>query len=216
MRARLLLLAWIVLALPAAAGAQQATLRGHVTLAVEGASLADTGPMIVYLATPSGQIDFDVPEENPSIAQKDASFAPGFLVVTAGQVVAFPNDDEIFHNVFSYSRPNDFDLGVYPRGESRSVTMTFPGFVRIYCSIHESMSASVFVAPSPWWALADADGRYEIRGVPPGRYTVRTWSQRLPSAKRAVVLETGEQGRLDLAVGHETPRTGAAPLGDRP
>ena len=70
-----------------------------------------------------------------------------------------PNDDVIFHNVFSYSTPNDFDLGLYPRGESRAKTFQYPGVVRIYCSIHESMNATIFVAPSIWHAVVGADGR---------------------------------------------------------
>lgn len=121
--------------------------------------------------------------------------------MTAGQTVEMPNEDGIFHNVFSYSRPNDFDLGLYPSGESRQATLRHPGLVRLYCSIHESMNGAVYVAPSPWYALAGAGGRFEIRGAPPGRYRLRTWAERLPPTSQVVTLEEGAGLEVSIEVG---------------
>ena len=109
-----------------------------------------------------------------------------------------PNDDAIFHNVFSFSKPNDFDLGMYPSGQSRQVTFKHAGVVKIYCSIHESMSGTIFVSPSPWFAVAKANGDFEIAGIPPGRHTLRVWNEKLPEATRSVTLDAGEHERVDI------------------
>jgi plastocyanin len=175
----------------AAAAASAGELRGHVSLGVPGVSLDDAGPLVVYLEGSVSQLKFELPKRPLEIHQKDASFAPPFLVIAAGETVVMPNDDVIFHNVFSYSTPNDFDLGLYPRGESRAKTFQYPGVVRIYCSIHESMNATIFVAPSIWHAVVGAKGEYAIRDVPPGRYRLRTWNRRLPPASQLVEIGGG-------------------------
>jgi hypothetical protein len=135
--------------------------------------------------------------------QADARFDPPFLVVTAGQRVSLPNLDPIYHNVFSYSKPNAFDLGLYPKGETRSVALRHAGVVRTYCSIHESMSGTILVTPSPWHAVAAPSGRFEIRGVPAGSYRLRVWNARLPLVTRSVRVEGGAAVELDVSIGGE-------------
>jgi plastocyanin len=183
----------------AAATASAGDLRGHVSLGVAGVSLDDAGPLVVYLEGSDAQLKFPLPKRPLEIHQKDASFAPPFLVIAAGETVVMPNDDVIFHNVFSYSTPNDFDLGLYPRGESRAKTFQYPGVVRIYCSIHESMNATIFVAPSIWHAVVGAKGEYAIRDVPPGKYRLRTWNRRLPPASQLVEIG-GAAATADIVV----------------
>ncbi len=179
-------------------GCAAGEVRGRVGLGVQGVSLTDTGPIVVYLESPVGEpLHFDLPNRRLEIHQKDAAFAPSFLVIAAGETVVMPNDDVIFHNVFSYSTPNDFDLGLYPRGESRAKTFQYPGVVRIYCSIHESMSATIFVAPSIWHAVAGAHGEFTIPDVPAGKYRLRTWNRRLPPATR--LIEVGPGGGVVTA-----------------
>jgi plastocyanin len=183
------------------AGAESGTVGGTVRLELEGPRLADVGPTVVFLEPVAAAVSFRPPRSVPQVHQKNARFDPSFLTVTVGQSVAMPNDDAIFHNVFSYSRPNDFDLGLYPAGESRQVTFQHAGLVRVYCSIHETMSALIWVAPSPWFATADAAGDFEIRGVPPGRYRARTWNEKLPEVAADVTVRAGGRARLDLAIG---------------
>ena len=170
----------------ATAGARAEDLRGRVVLDLPGTRLADLGPVVVYLAPEPG-VAVPPATRPASLHQKDAAFAPRFLAVQAGQSVAMLNDDQIFHNVFSYSKPNDFDLGLYAAGESRDVTFKHPGAVKLYCSIHESMNGTIFVAPTPWFAVADADGRFALRGVPPGKHRLRTWNEKLPDTEQTVV-----------------------------
>lgn len=174
---------------------------GRVVLDVEDARLSDDLPMVVYLEAAAGSLRYRVQDlPTPAIHQKYARFDPAFLVIAAGQTVEMPNDDRIFHNVFSFSRPNQFDLGIYPRGESRRVTFRYAGVVRMYCSIHSSMSATIVVAPSPYYALAKPDGAFEIRGVPPGRYRIRTWCERLPQAGDVVEILADRDTEIRLAI----------------
>lgn len=190
----------VVSLLCGAAGAGE--LAGRVTLAVEGTRLADLGPTVIYL---SGNASAGTRASGPPpvIRQHNAHFEPDFLIVQAGRAVEMPNDDTIFHNVFSFSRPNDFDLGTYPAGQSRSVVFRHPGLVRVYCSIHESMSAIVVVTPSPWYARVGADGEYRIAGVPPGRYQVTIWNERLPGVHRTLSVREDGTTRADFSLGDE-------------
>jgi plastocyanin len=135
------------------------------------------------------------------VHQNGARFEPPFLAVARGQLVEMPNDDVIFHNVFSYSEPNDFDLGMYPSGQSRSLRFEHSGLVRIYCSIHEAMDGLIFVAPSGLFARPDAQGRYAITGVAPGRYRLHVWSERLPERVQGIEVGASSSGPVDLQLG---------------
>jgi plastocyanin len=159
------LLASLLLALTPLGVAAAGEVRGRVALGVAGADLAAAGPIVVYLEGVDGPLHFEPPKRKLEIHQKDAEFSPSFLVISAGETVEMPNDDVIFHNVFSYSTPNDFDLGLYPRGQSRNKTFQYPGVVRFYCSIHESMNGTIFVAPSFAHAAAP-DGVSRLRRSP--------------------------------------------------
>jgi plastocyanin len=195
-----LALAALLLALLPLGVAAAGEVRGRVTLAVAGADLAAAGPIVVYLEGVDGALSLTPPQRKLEVHQKDAEFSPSFLVISAGETVEMPNNDVIFHNVFSYSTPNDFDLGLYPRGESRAKTFQYPGVVRFYCSIHESMNGTIFVAPSIWHALAGSDGSFELRDVPPGRYRLRTWNRRLPPATQIVEVGAGSPVTAELTV----------------
>jgi len=202
MRSRVLILLAVATFARAASGpATLGGVRGHVVLPVEGARLVDAGPLVVYLDGIDGALDYEVPADVPRISQKNATFSPPFLVVARGQTVEMPNDDLIFHNVFSYSHPNEIDLGLYAKGKSKSVTFEHAGAVRLYCSIHESMNGLIFVAPSPYHAIAEPSGAFAIRGAPPGRYRLRTWNQRLPEATRDIEVQGGRDTEVDLPIG---------------
>jgi plastocyanin len=175
--------------------------RGRVRLGVEGASLADVGPIVVYLEPLAGDREPGSSNGTARIRQRNARFSPGFLAVGVGQKVEMPNDDAIYHNVFSYSKPNEFDLGLYRAGESRSVAFRHPGAVKFYCSIHENMNGTIFVAPSRWFATVSSAGAFELRDVPEGRYRLRTWSERLPATGREIQVRAGQTLELEIRVG---------------
>ncbi len=185
-----------------AAGDAPGSVRGRVRLGVAGVPLASVAPVVVTLE-PADRSASHAAAPGPvaTMRQRDAHFAPSFLVVPAGASVRMANDDTIYHNVFSYSRPNDFDLGLYPAGESRTLRLEHPGVVKVYCSIHESMNATILVAPSPWFDTVGAGGAYAIDGVPPGRYRAVVWSERLPAESREIEVGAGRASRVDWVVG---------------
>jgi len=112
------------------------------------------------------------------VTMKGKQFIPRVVAVGVGSTVEFPNEDPIFHNVFSVSGENRFDLQLYKRPKRGAQTFTRPGIVRVYCNIHPQMSAIVVVSDSPYYARAAKDGSFTIEDVPPGSYTLRAWHER--------------------------------------
>jgi plastocyanin len=115
------------------------------------------------------------PAETPKLAQKDQSFVPRVLAIAVGTKVDFPNMDPIYHNVFSLSPAQRFDLGKYPRGSSRPVVFRKPGLVNVFCDIHSDMAAFVMVLPHHGFTRPNAGGEFTLPELPAGRYTVRAW-----------------------------------------
>ncbi len=133
--------------------------------------------------------------------QKNETFLPYVLAVTVGSTVDFPNDDRTYHNVFSLSKPKRFDLGRYPRGQSRSVRFDKPGIVRVFCEIHSQMSAWILVFAHPYFATTDAAGRYHVDDVPAGSYTLAVWNDGEVRARREVrVPADGDAVLADVTV----------------
>jgi plastocyanin len=115
--------------------------------------------------------------EHKTIQQSGKKFVPGWAVVQRGTAIEFPNRDNIYHNVFSLSAGNSFDLGLYNSGgDTKSHTFTEAGPVDVYCNIHPQMAASVLVVPNRYFAKVKGDGTFEIPGVPAGRRKVVAWA----------------------------------------
>src|SRR5690606_6124903 len=106
----------------------------------------------------------------------------------------------IYHNVFSLSRPARFDLGRYAVGRSKSVRFDRAGIVRVFCDIHSHMSAYILVFSHPFFAVADAEGRYRIDNVPPGTYSVVAWHQGATTVPQSVTVPDGGTTEVDFAV----------------
>jgi plastocyanin len=128
---------------------------------------------VVWLEVPSPQKAR--PSDRIVLDQRNLTFAPHVLAVRVGTVVDFPNNDRVFHNVFSFRDGKRFDLGMYPVGTVRQVRFDQPGLSRIFCNIHPQMGAYVVVVDTPYFATADRDGAFSIADVPPGTYTYRAW-----------------------------------------
>ncbi len=126
------------------------------------------------------------------IRQVDEQFVPHVVAITAGSTVEFPNDDMLFHNVFSLSRAAVFDLGRYPRGRSKSRVFDEPGIVKVYCHLHSHMSALIRVFDHPHFAIPDADGRFAIAGLSGGTHRVVAWHERVGNVTTTVSVAPGE------------------------
>jgi plastocyanin len=120
--------------------------------------------------------------------QENKGFVPPVLVVPRGTTVQFPNLDAYFHNVFSVTPDNSFDLGSYRQGETKSVTMSRPGVVSVYCNMHPQMVGHILVVPNGNYVRAGKDGFFRISNVPVGHHRIVAWAPeaRLASAEAEV------------------------------
>jgi plastocyanin len=156
---------------------------------------ADASNVVVWL-TPLDASTVSAPPQaarTPQLVQQNKSFEPHVLVIEVGSMVAFPNKDPFFHNVFSLYDGKRFDLGLYEAGTSRSVRFARPGVSFLFCNIHPEMSAVVVAVETPYFALSDRAGNVSIPNVPDGRYQMHVWYERssledLKAAERVVVI----------------------------
>lgn len=156
------------------------------------ADAPDRRRSIVYLETaPQGAFE-EVEAKRVVLDQRHQTFVPYALAVQAGTIVDFRNSDDTYHNVFSLSKPKRFDLGRYPRGESRSVRFDRPGVVRVFCEIHSHMSAFILVFAHRYFATTDAEGRYRIDGIPTGSYTAVVWNDGAERGRRTITIGESE------------------------
>ena len=155
----------------------------------------DIGQAVVWLETGS-------PAPGPSvkaeIGTSDKAFAPHVLVIPVGSSIDFPNHDPFNHNVFSLSEENPFDLGLYGRGEARSVRFGKAGIVRVYCNVHAQMSAIVVVRDNPYFAQPSSDGSFTLPAVPAGSYRLHLWHERAEEVSRDVTVPAAGLGDLAL------------------
>ncbi len=158
------------------------------------------GDAVLSIRSLSASIDslLPAPRERARLLQKDQSFQPRVLVVRQGDLVDFPNMDPIFHNVFSVSPAKRFDLGKYPRPQSRSVRFDKTGVVHVFCDIHADMAAYIVVLKNRAFARPDANGRYRLPDLPAGRYLVTWWHPDLAGGEREVTLTSSGDSELDV------------------
>jgi plastocyanin len=134
------------------------------------------------------------------IRQRDENFVPRVVAVPVGSLVQFPNDDPIYHNVFSLSRARTFNLGRFPRGESKGVRVNRPGVVKVFCELHSHMTATIMVFNHPWFAMVGEDGRFELSNVPSGAREITAWHERLGDNSVPVRLEAGRATEADFVL----------------
>jgi plastocyanin len=159
--------------------------------------------VVVYLESAPRQAFGELAPGRARMDQRAEQFMPRVLAVTAGTTVDFPNNDKTFHNVFSLSRVRSFDLGRFAPGRTGSVRFDRSGIVPVFCDIHSHMSAYVLVFSHPFFAVSDADGRYELSTVPPGTYTLMVWSELGSAPARRVTLPDGGMVEADFQVSRE-------------
>jgi len=175
------LLIVFALILPASFVAQQFTIAGRMEFAGKpGLPAPDPSGVILWL-TPldNSRQELALPPQRRQLVQKNKTFSPHVLVVTVGSTVDFPNNDPFFHNVFSLFDGRRFDLGLYEAGTSRSIVFNRPGISYIFCNIHPEMSAVILALNTPYYGTSDRKGAISIPNVPPGRYEMQIWHERL-------------------------------------
>ena len=200
---------------PSAAGAAEGSIQGRVEIRQALPSterrptvsdlgtprerdLVDRLRSVVYLeAAPRGAFERTDPGR-AVMNQRNETFVPHLVAITTGTIVDFPNGDPFYHNVFSLSKANRFDLGRYPSGKLKSVQFTQPGIVRVFCEIHSHMNAFILVFSHPFFAVTDDSGRYRIDGVPAGAYNVIAWNEGRASEPKNVSVPGSGATELDF------------------
>jgi plastocyanin len=167
------------------ARAADGTVTGQVLINSEPADGA-----VVYVTAADGRTFTPMPVEK-TIRQENIRFNPDFLIIPAGSTIRFENHDDEVHNIYSKAPENRFDTGAHLPHTVKTVTLKNPGAVPIRCRTHPTMRGMIFVTPSAFFSPTDAQGRFEIRDLPPGRYRVTAWNPRLSPEEQA-------EGAIDL------------------
>jgi plastocyanin len=162
---------------------------------------------VVYIEGPVGTNAVAAPSQpvvvsTSRVMQQGAMFSPHVLPVVVGTTVQWPNNDEIYHNVFSMSDTTNFDLGLYKGNPpDKKITFNKVGRGDVFCSIHANMHCVVLVLENPYFASVDAHNHYSISNVPPGTYQLKAWHERMPPRVRKITVpETGE-AKADFVLG---------------
>jgi len=134
------------------------------------------------------------------VAQKDLTFIPALLPIQVGTKVEFPNLDDTYHNIFSYSPTKRFDLGRYRPDERPIPTEVFDktGLVTLRCDIHEHMRGLILVLNTPYFVMTDTGGRFRLGGLPAGHYTLKAWIDSRTTREKPVELKSGQTLHVDF------------------
>jgi len=187
-------------------GAAHKKLRAKIKYVGPGAEQhtpPDPSPAVVWLEkAPAVKMD----PKTVEIRQEGLELRPRVVAIPVGSTVKFPNQDDLFHNIFSYSKAKRFDLGRYPKGESKSETFESKGQVDLRCEVHEFIRGFIHVFDHPYYAIAAEDGSYRIPKVPPGKYTLVAWKEFFDPVRKEITVP-GDAKEFDVSL---------ASLQDRP
>jgi len=161
---------------------------------VSGGGSVGPGGAVITLRRVDGWTGRPAPLSRP-LLQKDKRFLPHVMAVPVGSSINFKNEDEIFHNVFSLSPVAKFDTGLYKAGTApEPVKFDKPGVVELLCNIHATMLGFLVVVDTPYYAVSESSGSFQIKNVPPGEYEASVWHESASAQqKKKIVVEDGTQ-----------------------
>lgn len=190
------IVAGIVLSLATAGRANE--IKGKVS--VQGLKSAEN--IAVYVDVIPDK-KFDAPKEPVVVDQRKMAFIPHLVAVQQGTTVEFLNSDPVGHNVYwpsiSGNKKLAHNLGTWPKGEKKPFQFNDVGVASLLCNVHPEMSGYVVVTPTPYFAVTDKDGNFEIKNIPAGKYTLKTWSEDGKPMTQAVDV-SGASATVELTV----------------
>jgi plastocyanin len=176
----------MLVTVPAHAGSVSGKIRLS-TVSTPAANQAAGGNenVVIWL---EGTRDSKPPETPVRISQRNLQFSPEFAIAVKGQKIEMPNDDDVVHNVYSFTGSSQFNLGLYAKGEMRTVVLDQTGIVDVFCSVHHQMHARVFVVPTKYFANSMPGHSFTLSDVPPGKYVLKAWHQRSHMMEKNIVV----------------------------
>ena len=175
---------------------------GDIKGKVTAQGMKSSENIVVYVDAVAGK-KFDAPADHVVVDQKKMTFVPHVSVVQQGATVEFLNSDPVGHNVYwpsiSGNKKLAHNMGTWPQGQKKSFQFMDLGAASLLCNVHPEMSGYVVVVPTPYFAVTDKDGNYTIKNVPPGHYTILTWSEEGKPTTQAVDV-TAATTTLDITV----------------
>jgi len=154
---------------------------------------------VVYLEGQFTNVTNTVTTNRWQMPQQGFQFAQSVLPVQKGSYVEFPNKDEDYHNVFSYSKTKRFDLGRYRKDEKpAAVQFDTPGLVKLYCEIHEHMRANILVLDTPYFVTTTPEGTFKLENLPTGSYVLKSWVDEKDIRSQPVELKAGETLKVEF------------------
>jgi plastocyanin len=173
----------------------QPAVAGGIVGKVKARGVKNGGDAIIYVAKITGK-SFPAPKEHAKMDQKNLKFVPHVLPILSGTTVDFVNSDDVLHNVFSPDKCCvKFNLGSWPKGQSKSFTFSEPGCAAtLLCNVHPEMEGYVYVVETPYYAVSAADGSYDIKDVPAGKYTLKIWHEKLKGQE--VTVQVPDKGNV--------------------
>lgn len=169
----------------------------HGKVACKG--VRNSSDAVVYVDRIAGKA-FPPRAASVKVDQKNMLFTPRVLPIVVGTTVDFLNSDAVLHNVFSPDACADkFNLGTWPKGQTKSFAFKKECFAALLCSVHPEMEGFVAVLPTPYFAVTAADGSYVIKDVPDGSYTVKVWHPKLKAAQKSVAVKGATPADFEIA-----------------
>jgi len=169
-------------------GAAQKKVRAKIKYVGPGVEFhkpPDPSPAVVWLEkAPAAKME----PRTIEIRQEGLELRPRVVALPVGSTVKFPNADDVFHNIFSFSKSKRFDLGRYPKGESKSETFEAKGQIDLRCEVHDHIRGFIHVFDHPYFAVAAEDGSYTIPKVPPGKYTLVVWKELFETVRKEIAV----------------------------
>ncbi len=154
---------------------------------------------LIYIKDGLGDQKFTPPKAPVVVEQKGCRFEPHVLGIMVGQELMFRNQDDLMHIVHVTPKNNrEFGFSQAKRGEERPKTFTAKETIRLFCDVHPWMECWVHVLDHPFSVASGADGKFKLKGLPPGKYTIEAWHEKFKPVTQEIEIKAKESKTLNF------------------